>query len=560
MIRISKKILVVVSVTFILIAPGVISRSSPGVISGPYACDTWVVIKDASNTGRTMLGKNSDRPPFDCQPLIYHPKQVWTNGSTVRLEYIDIPQVNITYATIGTSPYWCYGYEMGVNEYGVVAGNEALWTTVLKEAKSNPPQRGLTGMDLLRLGLERGKTAHDAMTVITQLLEKYGQWGSGVPISNDEDGSYDNGFLIADPNEAWVLETAGKDWVAKCITTGTRSISNAPTIGSDWDEGTLPPETNFKLQYSDFMNVGPWPESGITIQRRSSSLLDDYSSGEGVTLREMMAIARDHKGSIPGICMHQIPLIPSQTAGSWVVVLPNSANELIEIWWTPSLPCRGIYIPLFIDANDFPDILSRTGKLEKSVSPPWNVSEDEFSMDSYWWLFKKASESDMDSVTRETFDNLETGFESELDTIRKQVVALKRENRESDAAALLSNFSEKCVDFALSMLLKMRLPVLDTEPPTIANLFPADGSTTSKKRPTFSANFSDNMKVMGSMVEVYLDNVDITQDTIITAEGFTYTPTEDLSIGNHTIKVVIYDVAGNGNTEEFKFIVENPIN
>jgi secernin len=487
--------------------PASLSEELEDLISGSYSCDTWVVMKDASNTGRVMFGKNSDRLPFDCQPLMYHPRQVWTNGSTVRLEYIEIPQVNVTYATIGTSPYWCYGYEMGVNEYGVVTGNEAIWTTSLKEAKSNPPQRGLTGMDLLRLGLERGKTAYEVITVITQLLEKYGQWGSGEPTVNDEDGSYDNSFLVADSNEAWVLENAGKEWVAKRITTGTRSISNAPSIGGDWDEGTLPLGTNFKLHYSDFMNIETL--SGITRQKRSSSLLYDYSSGDGVTLREMMAIAREHKGSIPGICMHQIPLIsPSQTAGSLIVVLPNSDNELIEIWWTPSLPCKGIYVPLFIDANGFPDILSRTGKLEKSVSPAWNVGEDEFSMDSYWWLFKKASESDMDSVTRETFDNLEIGFENELNRIREQTLILKRENRESEAAALLGNFSEKCVDSALSMLLKMRLPALDTEPPTIANLLPADGGIT-YKRPTFSANFSDNIKVKVAMVEVYLDDINI---------------------------------------------------
>lgn len=62
-----------------------------------------------------------------------------------------------------------FGAEIGINEYGVVIGNEALLT------KINPKKSALTGMDLLRLGLERSQTAKDARDTIIQLLEKYGR-------------------------------------------------------------------------------------------------------------------------------------------------------------------------------------------------------------------------------------------------------------------------------------------------------------------------------------------------------------------------------------------------
>ncbi|MDH7499613.1 MAG: C69 family dipeptidase [candidate division NC10 bacterium] len=162
-----------------------------------YACDTMVALPDATTTGTTILGKNSDRPIYDCQPLMFNPRAKHAPGETLKLEYVEIPQVAETYATIGSSPYWCWGYEEGINEFGVAIGNEAIFTKTFTKGVAEckvgqEPSRGLLGMDLLRLGLERGKTAREALEVITKLVEKYGQWGSGVPCVGDIQGGYDN--------------------------------------------------------------------------------------------------------------------------------------------------------------------------------------------------------------------------------------------------------------------------------------------------------------------------------------------------------------------------------
>lgn len=63
-----------------------------------------------------------------------------------------------------------------------------------------------------------------AMNVITSLLEEHGQGG---PCSDTEPRLlYHNSFLIADPTEAWVLETAGRHWAAENI----KSMSNHKDI------------------------------------------------------------------------------------------------------------------------------------------------------------------------------------------------------------------------------------------------------------------------------------------------------------------------------------------
>jgi secernin len=123
-----------------------------------------------------------------------------------------------------------WGSEMGANEFGVCIGNEAVWTQL---NGPNDKEERLLGMDLVRLGLERGRTAREALDIITNLLEKYGQGGN---CSDLMDGfTYHNGFLIADPSEAWVLETADREWAAEKVESGFRNISNCLSIGTKID-------------------------------------------------------------------------------------------------------------------------------------------------------------------------------------------------------------------------------------------------------------------------------------------------------------------------------------
>ncbi|XP_023264414.1 secernin-2-like, partial [Seriola lalandi dorsalis] len=125
--------------------------------------------------------------------------------------YIQIPQVEQTHAVILSKPAWMWGAEMGANDQGVCIGNEAVWTR-----EPVVPGEALLGMDLVRLGLERGDSAWAALTVITGLLEQHGQGGQCK--EDPESFSYHNTFLLVDRNEAWVLETAGKLWVAQKVT------------------------------------------------------------------------------------------------------------------------------------------------------------------------------------------------------------------------------------------------------------------------------------------------------------------------------------------------------
>ncbi|PNI86475.1 SCRN3 isoform 10, partial [Pan troglodytes] len=190
----------------------------------PFSCDTFVALPPATVDNRIIFGKNSDRLYDEVQEVVYFPAVVHDNlGERLKCTYIEIDQVPETYAVVLSRPAWLWGAEMGANEHGVCIGNEAVWG---REEVCD--EEALLGMDLVRLGLERADTAEKALNVIVDLLEKYGQGG------NCTEGrmvfSYHNSFMIADRNEAWILETAGKYWAAEKVQEGVRNISNQLSI------------------------------------------------------------------------------------------------------------------------------------------------------------------------------------------------------------------------------------------------------------------------------------------------------------------------------------------
>jgi len=114
-----------------------------------------VALGNSTKSGNVIFAKNSDRPLGESQPLCLFEAKDYPDQELLSCTYISIPQVSRTYKVLGSKPYWIWGFEHGMNEWGVAIGNEAVWSREEEEREN-----GLLGMDLVRLGLERSKTAY----------------------------------------------------------------------------------------------------------------------------------------------------------------------------------------------------------------------------------------------------------------------------------------------------------------------------------------------------------------------------------------------------------------
>jgi dipeptidase len=332
-----------------------------------FGCDTLVATAAGTADRNVIFAKNSDRLPDECQHLRVYPSRDWKSGAAVRCQYVTLPQVRHTFRVLGSQPFWLWGFEHGVNEHGVVIGNEAIWTTA-------PRQRvGLLGMDLIRLGLERGGTARQSLDVMTALLEQHGQGGS--PRHNDPQAAcYDSSFILADPNEAWVLETSGRDRAARRVH-GVFAISNVPCLGSEFDLASAAlrarPGLDFARELGEYA-VHP-QTSGRTRCARSRQLLQERAGHIGVA--DMMSILRDHGSAAatqvpstfgPTLCAHPGT---GQTAASMVVHLHPDG---IIAWCSLVTPCTSVFLPFFVDAA-VPEALALGAATFTPASPWWRL-------------------------------------------------------------------------------------------------------------------------------------------------------------------------------------------
>lgn len=415
-------------------------------------CDTLLAAASETAAGQVVFAKNSDRKDGEAQPFQQSPAARHPPGSRVRCTHVTIPQVSDTYAVMGHSPWWVWGFEHGVNEHRVAIGNLTVFS---REPVEDAP--GLIGMDLVRLGLERGRTAREALEVIAALLEAHGQ--GGAALAPDAAG-YHNAFALADPAGCWLLETSGRHWVAREVT--LESHSNHLSIGDDWNIACRSLEEFARAS-------GWWQRTGrIDVARafRNPNVPGVISEGRLRRARELLlrhsgrldvaalqTILRDHleggpvrqEGSGPEdddyytLCMHSEPV--GTTTASLVAALGGVEGEPWPVWISFGTPCTGVFLPVYLDGT-LPAALARGGEHGEA--------------DSAWWSFKRLQDAvavDFAARTprvRAAWRALEASIEAERASVEEGATTLLSAGRGDEARDQLTAFMTRNAEAAIA--------------------------------------------------------------------------------------------------------------
>ncbi|GMU78284.1 MAG: hypothetical protein AMXMBFR46_10790 [Acidimicrobiia bacterium] len=326
-------------------------------------CDTFASI----GPWGARFAKTSDRPPTEAQVLEWHPPR--PPGGILRTQYLEVPDPG-AYGTVLSRPTWLWGAEHGVNEYGLAVGNERVWS---RRDLTGPP--ALIGMDLVRLTLERARTADEGLDVLTRLLAEHGQGGS---CDATHDDPYDSSFLCCDAHGGWILETSGRDWIAAPLT-GHGAISNRYTLGDHWTRSSAGVAPGFRAD--------DWHDPSVDTRLADHRLgATTACAAQQPDERDMVATQRHHgsgpwgapgRGDEPRplpvalgddlsgvtVCMH-IPGLQATTA-ALVCALP-AADGPVRAWACLGSPCVGLYLPFALRA--VPRFLSDPAQWQRTAA------------------------------------------------------------------------------------------------------------------------------------------------------------------------------------------------
>ncbi len=388
-------------------------------------CDMLVALGPATSDGRTHFGLNSHHHARQPQTLRRSPGRAFAPGEVVRTSALELPQGRQTCSVLASGLDNRWGYEQGVNEHHLAVGY-ANWHSLLATTQST-----LLASDLVRLALERCHSARQALDLLCDLLTRHGH---SVALPHGGDAV----FLLADPDEAFVLEAAGPAWAYQEIRQ-VRAVSDVSVIRQDWDRinrGLADEVTQrnwwqcdgSKLDFSGTLSIYPtgrasalrrWGRLTYLLEQQSGSIdngfvrrvLGDHYEGARYEFDPVTG-----SGAATPLCRHASAAAPLGTVASFAVTLHRTAAVTLA-WCAFGPPCVSVYFPVFLE-GELPEALSTGG--------PEGLG------DSVWWLTRRLLDT-LDtaprcwSQVRDVLGQLQARFEQEAEDFLAETPALKQQ-------------------------------------------------------------------------------------------------------------------------------------
>lgn len=435
-IEIFRSIIALVAVALASAAP---ARSCTTILIGrSLTADGSVIHAHNEDMGNEAVGRLWATAPSSRRP-----------GETLRVPYIELPHAE-------SHGYWASGnaqgaaglgtseqirpYDsvlVGLNQHGV--SMSCNWAYSREENREGV---GIRRYAIRQLLLERATSARHGVEILGGLIDRYGQadWGGLI-------------YHLADPQEAWVVETTTRNWVARRLRDDEiRVTANRFRIGSDYDlasdtlirhavdEGWLlspDAELDFARIYGlpgkmdqpydsrreeRAMRLLEGKSGAIAPEDLFVVLRDRYEGTEHYTPPQPGPVWREDLDKNPSLSR----TISTNLAQSTFVAhlrgdLPIEVGGVM--WLGLATPSYAGYFPLYVGG-----IAPQTGNL---LPAEFASSALEETDDSAWWLFRRLQRT-ADLDYDRTYPQVQTLWTSE------HAVALERQRRiEARALAAL---------------------------------------------------------------------------------------------------------------------------
>ena len=414
-------------------------KGNPEVITG---CTTILVGRQATADGSVIMAHNEDMGTLSGR-LVYKQSRR-PSQEEVEVNYVTLPEVEETYG------YWASGNSRsvadslydggwilcGINTSGVSLGCNTMQT----REEPIPRGKGILRYSIRQLVLERSRTALDAAHLVGRLIDAFGQSGSAVA------------YCIADRDEAWLVETTNRQWVARRIPDdGFHVVANQYTIETEWDmasedlvayaisQGWYDPSGgpfNFKVVYGD---PGRMDRPVNTLREHQGRSMLQEKIGT-VTVRDLLSVL-----SSP----------PIQSTGTQAFMIwqlrKNMPHEIGHLMWHGMSGANtSVAVPVYATSTDVPD--------------PYTDAPFAEDVESAWWSFERLQKHlypQTDTYTksfgdaRKTLDAFQESIYKETADVESRAMGLWKRGDIEKIRALFSHFTYDKLEDALEVARKV---------------------------------------------------------------------------------------------------------
>jgi dipeptidase len=474
-------------------------------------CSTVVFGKNASATGRVILGHNEDDSLSTVQmhavPRIRH-----AEGETVSFgdrPDVKIPQVPETAAFLWSEVRRPGGISFGdcfFNEYGVaVVSNSCNPCRVPSGCSEEEYLAGMgLGYAVRRLVAERAKSAREGLDIVIELVERYGYFGART-------------YQIADKDECWSVQvTRGKRLAAKRVPDGDVyfmpnhytihaleksdrvnfysspdlvdfAVENgwySPKIPGDFSDFDFAAAYNTEDRENCMMRArNAWPILGFEEEWNAGAARGElrpfsFPAKRKYGVDDAKALLRTHYEGRPeslsvtegGIVSypcdpHQKDDIPyticcgSTVESSVTEFADDPAATCVHRAWRK--PCTNPYVPIFIGALRCPpgyEAMDPAGSDATHFDPPASDFEYDPSL-AYWLTENLIWQTELDygfahALLAPEIASIEDGWKAEIEEAKSRYAELKLQDP-GLAAEFLSSFSESKALFTIGWTKRM---------------------------------------------------------------------------------------------------------